>query len=385
MSRWPTRLLGELIEERSDRLGQAVAVVYSVTNERGFVRSLDLFDKQVFSPDTRNYKHVAFENLAYNPSRINVGSIAICNDPNGGAVSPMYTIVRCKKGLLPRYLLHFLKSELGQLQIRHRCEGAVRFQLKFRDLSLIPIRVPSLKEQERLVRLLDEADALRKFRAEADGRLNALIPSLFHDMFGDETSLPLVELGEIISSGPQNGLYKHSSYYGEGCPILRIDAFYNGEIEDVASLKNVKVTPEELATYVLQENDIVVNRVNSVEYLGKSALIPSLSEPTVFESNMMRFSLSRDAIEPVYAIQALQTTKVRQQILARAKHSINQSSINQQDVKGIRIPLPPLTLQRQFSKRVSEVRALKDPQTQSRERLDRLFQSIVHRAFAGEL
>jgi type I restriction enzyme S subunit len=102
VTRWPTKPLGEFAEERTDRLRGDSATIYSVTNENGFVRSLDLFDKQVFSAGTGNYKRVGFHDLAYNPSRINVGSVALCEDEDGGAVSPMYVVVRIKPRLLPR-------------------------------------------------------------------------------------------------------------------------------------------------------------------------------------------------------------------------------------------------------------------------------------------
>jgi len=77
MKNWPAKPLGEFIEERTERLRENSATIYSVTNDSGFVRSLDLFDKQVFSADTSNYKCVGFCDLAYNPSRINVGSVAM--------------------------------------------------------------------------------------------------------------------------------------------------------------------------------------------------------------------------------------------------------------------------------------------------------------------
>mgnify|MGYP001547883629 FL=1 len=102
------KLLGEFIEEQTERLRENSATIYSVTNENGFVRSLDLFDKQVFSANTGNYKRVQFHDLAYNPSRINVGSVALCEDENGGAVSTMSLIVRSYQKMNPRYLILFL-------------------------------------------------------------------------------------------------------------------------------------------------------------------------------------------------------------------------------------------------------------------------------------
>ena len=114
MSRWTKALLKEHITEISVRKGETLAEILSVTNANGFVRSLDVFDKQVFSQDSTSYKLVSFNDLAYNPSRINVGSVAACQFPEGGAVSPMYVVVRCRKSLLPQYLLYFLKSDIGR-------------------------------------------------------------------------------------------------------------------------------------------------------------------------------------------------------------------------------------------------------------------------------
>src|SRR5882762_4456154 len=135
MSKWPTIPLRGHVDEVSMRKGETLAEILSVTNTRGFVRSLDVFDKQVFSEDARNYKLVRFNDLAYNPSRINVGSIARCEFQGGGAVSPMYVVVRCRRTLLPQFLLFFLRSSTGLQHIAHNCAGAVRFMLRFRDLE----------------------------------------------------------------------------------------------------------------------------------------------------------------------------------------------------------------------------------------------------------
>jgi type I restriction enzyme S subunit len=99
------------------------------------------------------------------------------------------------------------------------------------------------------------------------------------------------KFGDLIVHGPTNGLYKHSSACGEGTPILRINNFYDGRVTDLHELRRVKISENEIRTFKLKEGDIVINRVNSREYLGKSALIPPLHEMIVFESNMMRIGI----------------------------------------------------------------------------------------------
>jgi type I restriction enzyme S subunit len=186
-------------------------------------------------------------------------------------------------------------------------------------------------------------------------------------------------------AGPQNGLYKPSADYGLGTPILRIDAFYDGVVTKLGALKRVRLSEKEHELYELRSDDIIVNRVNSMEYLGKSALIPKLDEPTVFESNMMRFEVDGQRVEPCYVVEFLQSMFVKAQILTAAKHAVNQSSINQQDVQGFRINVPPIAMQREFRRRVTAVEKLEATQRASLSGMDMLFAVLQHRAFRGEL
>lgn len=192
-------------------------------------------------------------------------------------------------------------------------------------------------------------------------------------------------LVELIDLGPQNGLYKPASAYGSGSPILRIDAFYDGAVTKLDSLKRVRVSDAERTIFGLAANDIVINRVNSPEYLGKSALIPPLPEAAVFESNMMRLRLKVDRVHPVYLIQFLQTGFIKSQIRTSAKDAVNQSSINQQDVKGFLINVPPLYQQQIFVQRIANLGGLKTHQRCSLTEFDALFNALQDLAFRGEL
>ena len=174
-------------------------------------------------------------------------------------------------------------------------------------------------------------------------------------MFGDPEQNPYgwecLPLSTLVTVEPQNGLYKPQSDYvqdGSGVPILRIDAFYNGKVTDFSNLKRLTCSAAERERYLLRENDIVINRVNSIEYLGKCAHIIGMLEDTVFESNMMRFHLNESIIDAGFAVHLLCTQYIYKQILNRAKKAVNQASINQGDVMSFQFLVPPLTLQKQF-------------------------------------
>lgn len=267
--------------------------------------------------------------------------------------------------------------------------GSAQPFIKPSDVKAHYVYLPPLLEQRRIAAILDQADALRVKRRAALARLDEMARAIFVEMFGDPASNPkgwtAAELGEVIVDGPQNGLYKPSSEYGRGTRILRIDSFYDGHVTSLNDLKRVQVSEAEGKIYSLKPDDIVINRVNSMEYLGKSALIPALNEPTLFESNMMRLAVDRARVEPGYVIQLLQMPFVKDQIRAAAKRAVNQASINQKDVAGFRLVCPDLDLQRLYVERIGKIDALKAQQQASSHHLDALFTSLQHRAFRGEL
>lgn len=314
-------------------------------------------------------------------SRATIGFTAVSTIPictNQGFVNFV-----CGPDLQPEFLAYWLRTQREKM-IQH-AGGTTFKEIARGTLRKFEISLPSLLEQRRLVDLLSRAEGIVRLRREAQRKANELVPALFLDMFGDPASnpkgWPVVELGELIVDGPQNGLYKHKSLYGDGTPILRIDGFYDGAVNDLASLQRVRLAPEEIERYGLTSGEIVINRVNSPEYLGKSALIPDLHEPTVFESNMMRLRLDTGRIEQRFAIAALQMDAIRKQILASAKHAINQSSINQQDVKALRFSLPPIELQRQFSAKVDAIDGITVQQDVALATAQAAFDALLHQSF----
>lgn len=249
--------------------------------------------------------------------------------------------------------------------------------------------LPPISEQKRIAEILDAADALRYKRREALDKSESFIQSTFLDMFGDPVANPYewdsLSFGELIVEGPQNGIYKPLKLYGSGVNILRIDGFYDGRVTGMDSLRRVQVSEKEVEKYGLSEGDVVINRVNSRSHLGKCALIPKLDEPVVFESNMMRLRLDEDRILPQFAAQFLQTQYVKNQVLTACKDAVNQSSINQTDVKGFQVLVPPTYLQYRFAIIVESIEQQKACMRSHLAELDALFASLQYRAFNGEL
>jgi type I restriction enzyme S subunit len=265
---------------------------------------------------------------------------------------------------LPDFIRHFLLSDGFHSRFMGTVSGVggslLRAQPK--EVAKITIPFPRLNEQQRIVGLLDRAAEIRRRADAARRKARVIIPALFLDTFGDPATNPkgwqVVSLGEAISSGPQNGLYKPATDYGSGVRILRIDSFDDGTIADQQALKRLRIDQETIDKFRLVEGDIVVNRVNSPPQLGKSVLIPRLEETVVFESNMMRMRVDQSLLLPPVLGVMLQLAPVRRALIKNAKHAINQSSINQGDVTGTMVFVPPVALQSAFAERLQRIDAL---------------------------
>ena len=126
--------------------------VLSVSNKHGFVEQTEQFeDRIIASDDTSNYKIVSIDDFAFNPARINIGSIARLKDKACGIVSPMYICFRTSKDILPEYLELFFKTVTFSSEVGKRLEGSVRLCLSYESLCEIEIPIISIREQRSLV------------------------------------------------------------------------------------------------------------------------------------------------------------------------------------------------------------------------------------------
>lgn len=152
--------LSELLKQCSDRNRSGSDLqVLSVSNKYGFIAQSDQFeDREVASDDTSNYKVVKKGMFAYNPARINVGSIALYEMDGNGIVSPMYVCFTTKSELLPSYLKYYFASQTFKHEMYKRLEGSVRLCLTFEELCNIEIHLPSIEQQKNISKYISKIE-----------------------------------------------------------------------------------------------------------------------------------------------------------------------------------------------------------------------------------
>lgn len=296
-------------------------------------------------------------------------------------------VIRPKDGF-EGYLGVFFQSAVYRKKISEVAIGVNINNIRNEHIDDIELPLYSEKENEDIVKRISVLRGIIAKRKIELNELDILIKARFVEIFGDPYINPYgwkkLKIKDAVTVEPQNGLYKPQSDYvtdGTGTPILRIDGFYDGVVTSFSSLKRLNCEIGEKQRYLLYENDIVINRVNSIEYLGKCAHIKGLLEDTVYESNMMRMHFDEKRFEPVYISKLLCSAFMYDQILNHAKKAVNQASINQKDVLDFDIYQPPLELQNQFAAFVHQVGKLKAAVQKSLDETQILFDSLMQQYF----
>ena len=318
--------------------------------------------------------------------RPNLNAVALVPPSLDGEVaSTAFCVLRATPHVLPEYLYFFVRSGRFIRELTRLATGALYPAVSDARILDQMLPLPDLARQRRIVDMLQCAQSAVRLRREIRERTTQLVPALYIDVFGDPMSnpkgWPVVPLGSLLKSSPQNGLYKHRSAYGEGTPIVRIDTFRDGELSDPDQFKRLRLDREETQRYALAEGDILVNRVNSPEHLGKSVLIRTLPEATVFESNMMRLVMDSSRALPQYVFSALQTNRTRHHFQVNAKRAINQASLNQQDLKSLPVMLPPLDRQAPFARYADATAAAQATEAQMVKGAEATLESVLARIF----
>ncbi len=190
-----------------------------------------------------------------------------------------------------------------------------------------------------------------------------------------------VILDELLIEKPCNGLYKSANFIGKGTLFLDINGLYKGLTADFSQARRVEITENECRQYELVKGDILFNRVSKMpEGVGKAVAVGELQEAAVYESNMIRVRLNKQRVDSLFVVNYLSTNRSRQELLSKANIS-NQASINQQAIKSLAIPLPPITEQRRILTILDRAQSLISKRREAIGQLDTLTQAIFIEMF----
>lgn len=361
-SNWKRLQLKSLLKECSVKnRSLELSNVYSVTNSKGFVPASDYFDNTVQSNNLSTYKIVDKGMFAYNPSRINVGSIALLSAEDRVIVSPLYVIFSIVGNLNPNYLLRFLKSEIGLSLIRSKTSGSVRASLRFKDLASIELPVPSLSEQESIASELDALQEVIDGYREQIADLDDLAQSIFLNTFGDPISnpkgwemKPIKELTIKMSTGPFGSMLHKEDYSADGIPSINPQDIKGNQISNANIARVNIVKAKELRKYVLDVNDVVIARRGD---LCKCAVIRE--EQKGWLCGTGSFFLTLLDYNPTLFFYCY-TSRSIQKYLNDKCIGATMPNLNQGILSSLKLPVPPIELQQRFANKIASIEQQKD-------------------------
>ena len=261
--------------------------------------------------------------------------------------------------MLPAFFIHQVNSKLDELI--GKAHGGVGLQhITKAALSSISFTVPPLAEQERIVKLLEEADELRKLRAQADRRTTHFIPALFNDMFGSShfKTARVGELTSLVTSGvtPRGGdeIYVKTGPYFIRSQNVRMNRL---DLSDVACLP--AAVHEQMARTKVAPGDVLLNITGAS--IGRVAWVDKLDQEANVSQHVCLIRPKPELLNAAY-LSVFISLPIIQRFISQVQAGASRQALNHQQVRALQIPSPPLSLQKEFAKRVAEICELQTDQ-----------------------
>lgn len=287
----------------------------------------------------------------------------------------------CNREVLPGFLAYYLKVQ--EQTILGWVRATTADNLPFDMLKNLPIPVPSLDVQTRITARLDRIRATIEKRRRCLDILESLRSSLFISMFGDPIinpfQFPVQTIGSVVSSITY-GTSKKAGTNGS-FPILRMNNITYRGGWDFSDMKYIDLEAREEDRYCVKSGDILFNRTNSKELVGKTAVYPN-RERVAYAGYLIRVRVNADQ-NPEYISAFLNSDFGKAVLRSMCKSIIGMANINAQELRSINLPIPPKALQDDFALRLAKVEDIATKSKRSLVHLQQLFQSALHAAFSN--
>jgi type I restriction enzyme S subunit len=404
---WETVQMGELVSRKnirySDIPSDDLIPVYSVTNDDGFVPSDDQFDRTVYSEEVGDYKVVEKGQFAYNPSRIDVGSIALHNEEHPVLISPMYEVFEPNSEISKEYLDFVVHTEWARKVYQAYSQGSVRKTLKFGLFEDIPVPLPPKNERNWIVddvlptfenTVLKTERIISATQQVRDGVLQGLFTDIAKSEDFTEESLgpfnlqvprewsikPLQDVNDA-SRPICYGVVKPGEDTEGGVPLLNVENIAEHEDIDFESLDKISEGKhQEYSRSKISGGEVLITVRASV---GEVVQVPE----NIGEANISRGLARISPIEPHdprwirYCLQA----PVYQKLMDIYASGSTYSQLNIGELRDIPIILPPPETQNSVANRIENIdKKIKDEQKRY-EALVEITTSVKHDLLVGNV
>jgi len=356
-----------------------------------------------FSIDTSDLQLMPFEDHELDRFGLREGDVLVCEGGEAGRaaiwdgrlsnVKFQKAIHRVRPGpdLYNRFLVHRLMLDYYSGRLSDYYTGVTIKHLTGQDLARYEIALPSLPEQRRIADMLDRAESLRAKRRAAIARLDELTQAIFVEMFGDPDSKgwPIRDVTSVldqgdnsIRTGPFGSQLLHSEFVDSGVAVIGIDNVVANEFRWAERRFITEAKYRDLRRYTVRPGDVLISIMGTC---GRCAIVPNDVPRAINTKHLCCISLDQDVCLPIF-LQAyfLRHPMAKRYLDQTAKGAI-MAGLNMGIIKAMPLPVPPIALQHNFTRRIKAIEKVKSAHRASLSELDALFASLQQRAFRGEL
>ena len=299
----------------------------------------------------------------------------------GGFIS----VLRPDPGMVyPRYLFHWFGSQHTQEAVRSFGQRTTSISnLNIERTLALQIPLPPLAAQRRIADVLDKVDGLRVKRRTALAGVDAIAQSMFEDMFGDPDKYPPGTLESVaeLRRGPFGGALRKEIFVDAGYRVYE----QSNAIQDDFNTGRYFIDATKFAsmrTFAVEPDDLIVSCSGT---LGRVAIVPPDAAPGVINQALLRVRPKADRVTPLFLKMFLASSATQSALTGLGRGTGLQNFPPMEEVRALRVPVPPLPAQHHLAARMSVLSKMKEGMAASLAQLDDLFASLQHRAFRGEL
>jgi type I restriction enzyme S subunit len=272
-----------------------------------------------------------------------------------------------------------------------KMEGAKMPRLRTPDLEAYEIPIPPLSEQQRIVARIDELtrhiEGARQLRRQAVDEIGKILASsVSNKIRGNKDHWEETTLENILSM-VQYGTSVKASREPKGFPVIRMGNIQENKVK-TTDLKYIDFPLKEAARYLLQKDDILINRTNSADLVGKAGLFEAEGK-YIFASYLIRLKVDSDVADPAFVNYCINSEDGQAFLKCQGKDAIGQTNINTKQIRQMPLRLPPLNEQRQIVVNLNRLQAkaedLRRLQAETEAELAAFTPALLAKAFRGEL
>jgi type I restriction enzyme, S subunit len=393
-------ILDEISERKGEYGGGFSAVEYFPTAPR-YVRITDINDDGKLNSDIKAPSGTPQEwekyllkdgDILFARSGATVGKTFLYTQDAGHCIYAGYLIrFRPRKDIADsKYIYYYTKTSQYQSWVGNKQNVVAQPNINAKQYGReLEIPLPPLEDQKRIAAILDAADALRQKDSTLIAKYEELTQSLFMDMFGDPVTNPkgwksesLEHLADIASGVTKGRKLKDERLID--IPYMRVANVQDGYL-DLSEIKTIPGTELDISKYQLESGDVLLTEGGDPDKLGRGAVWNNEIPNCIHQNHIFRVRVDFSKVHPLYLSKLTGSTYGKNYFLRSSKQTTGIASINKTQLKSFPVLLPPTGLQNRFAEHIEQIEKQKQLAQQSLQKSEELFNSLLQRAFKGEL